>query len=195
MQRSPSNAQIFKAGLWYENPVLRQVLGICSTLAVTNLLINTMVMNAGLIFTVSMSSLTVSLLRQHMPTRIRMMVQTLIIESFDNSKRIIAVGREGSGLRADYILKTELREFQAQLFNGKSPEVHIRVNLKLVRMPQREIVSATRFSVTVKSGGPKLDKIIATFDTALGRILKRTVTWTIMEIHRRSAKGGGRRRG
>jgi Na+-transporting NADH:ubiquinone oxidoreductase subunit D len=82
MQRTPSNTQIFKAGLWQDNPVLRQVLGICSTLAVTNLLINTMVMNAGLIFTLSMSSLTVSLLRKHMPTRIRMMVQTLIIASY-----------------------------------------------------------------------------------------------------------------
>ncbi len=123
------------------------------------------------------------------------LVQTLMIESFDNSKRIIAVGREGSGLRADYILKTELREFQAQLYNGQEPEVHIRVNLKLVRMPQREIVSATRFAVTVKSNGPKVDAIISAFDKALGRILKRTVTWTIKEIHRRSAKGGGRRRG
>jgi Na+-transporting NADH:ubiquinone oxidoreductase subunit D len=82
MQRTLSNTQIFKAGLWQDNPVLRQVLGICSTLAVTNLLINTMVMNAGLIFTLSMSSLTVSLLRKHMPMRIRMMVQTLIIASY-----------------------------------------------------------------------------------------------------------------
>ena len=62
--------------------MLRQILGICSTLAVTNLLINTMVMNAGLIFTLAMSSLTVSLLRNITPMRIRMMVQTLIIASY-----------------------------------------------------------------------------------------------------------------
>jgi len=77
-----SNIQIFKEGLWKDNPVLRQILGICSTLAVTNLLVNTMVMNAGLIFTLSMSSLTVSLLRSITPMRIRMMVQTLIIASY-----------------------------------------------------------------------------------------------------------------
>jgi Na+-transporting NADH:ubiquinone oxidoreductase subunit D len=74
--------EIFKVGLWKDNPVLRQVLGICSTLAVTNLLVNTLVMNAGLIFTVCMSSMTVSFLRKHIPTRIRMMVQTLIIASY-----------------------------------------------------------------------------------------------------------------
>ena len=80
--KPPSNLDIFKAGLWKDNPVLRQILGICSTLAVTNLLVNTLVMNAGLVFTLCMSSLTVSLLRNYTPMRIRMMVQTLIIASY-----------------------------------------------------------------------------------------------------------------
>ena len=82
MPKPPRNNDIFKAGLWKDNPVLRQVLGICSTLAVTNLMVNTLVMNAGLIFTLAMSSLTVSLLRTYTPLRIRMMVQTLIIASY-----------------------------------------------------------------------------------------------------------------
>ena len=82
MPKRPSNSEIFKAGLWKDNPVLRQVLGICSTLAVTNLLVNTLVMNAGLIFTLTMSSVTVSLLRNQIPSRIRMMIQTLIIASY-----------------------------------------------------------------------------------------------------------------
>jgi Na+-transporting NADH:ubiquinone oxidoreductase subunit D len=82
MPRTPSSSDIFKAGLWRDNPVLRQVLGICSTLAVTNLMVNTLVMNAGLIFTLTMSCLTVSILRTYTPMRIRMMVQTLIIASY-----------------------------------------------------------------------------------------------------------------
>lgn len=82
MPKRLTNTQIFVQGLWSDNPVLRQVLGICSTLAVTNLLLNTLVMNAGLIFTVTMSSLTVSILRKYTPMRIRMMAQTLIIASY-----------------------------------------------------------------------------------------------------------------
>jgi Na+-transporting NADH:ubiquinone oxidoreductase subunit D len=78
----PSNLEIFKQGLWKDNPVLRQVLGICSTLAVTNLVANTLVMCAGLIFTTAMSCLTVSMLRNYTPMRIRMMAQTLIIASY-----------------------------------------------------------------------------------------------------------------
>jgi len=66
-------------GLWDNNPVFRQVLGICSTLAVTNLVLNTMVMCLALVWTTALSCLTVSLLRELTPHRIRMMVQTLII--------------------------------------------------------------------------------------------------------------------
>jgi Na+-transporting NADH:ubiquinone oxidoreductase subunit D len=82
MPKTPSSVEIFKTGLWKDNPVLRQVLGICSTLAVTNLIENTLVMNAGLIFSLSMSCVTVSILRNITPIRIRMMVQTLIIASY-----------------------------------------------------------------------------------------------------------------
>ena len=66
-------------GLWRNNPIFRQVLGICSTLAVTNLLLNTTVMCAALTLTTALSCVTVSLLRNWTPRRIRMMVQVLII--------------------------------------------------------------------------------------------------------------------
>ncbi|MFH0964392.1 MAG: Rnf-Nqr domain containing protein [Planctomycetota bacterium] len=78
--RPPRNA--FLTALWYENPIFRQILGICSTLAATNLLINTLFMCAGLTFVAVMSSVTVSALRAYTPQRIRMMVQTLIIASY-----------------------------------------------------------------------------------------------------------------
>lgn len=73
---------IFISGLWRENPVFRQILGICSALAVTNLLVNTLIMGLSLIFVTAMSNLTVSILRNITPPRIRMMVQTLIIASY-----------------------------------------------------------------------------------------------------------------
>ncbi len=66
-------------GLWTNNPIFGQVLGICSTLAVTNMVLNTLVMCAALILTLSMSSLSISLLRSWTPRNIRMMIETLII--------------------------------------------------------------------------------------------------------------------
>ncbi len=73
---------IFMTGFWRENPVFRQILGICSALAVTNLMVNTLIMSLSLVFVTAMSNLTVSILRNVTPQRIRMMVQTLVIASY-----------------------------------------------------------------------------------------------------------------
>ena len=81
MAKLTSRAIIIK-GLWTDNPVLRQILGICSALAVTNLMVNTLIMGLSLIFVTALSNVTVSALRNITPTRIRMMVQTLIIASY-----------------------------------------------------------------------------------------------------------------
>jgi len=82
MPAPPPNREIIRNGFWAENPIFRHTLGICSTLAVTNVVANTLVMDAGLIFTMALSSLTVSLLRGVTPIRIRMMVQMLVIASY-----------------------------------------------------------------------------------------------------------------
>jgi len=65
--------------VWGENPIFRQVLGICSALAVTNLMFNTLLMCGGLIWATSMSALTISLMRNWIPKRVRIMVSVLII--------------------------------------------------------------------------------------------------------------------
>jgi Na+-transporting NADH:ubiquinone oxidoreductase subunit D len=77
-----STKTLFHDGFWKNNPIFVQVLGICSTLAVTNLLANTLFMCFGLVFAAAMSSLTISLLRNYIPGRIRMIVQVLIIATF-----------------------------------------------------------------------------------------------------------------
>ena len=69
----------FVEPLGKNNPVFVQILGICSTLAVTNKLQNTLVMTLGVMFTAALSSWTISLLRNHIPSRIRMMVETMVI--------------------------------------------------------------------------------------------------------------------
>ena len=96
-----TSREIFIKGLWDENPVFRQILGICSALAVTNLMINTLIMGVSLVFVTAMSCLTVSLLRNITPSRIRMMVQVLIISTY-----VIIV---------DIILKAQMPEISKAL--------------------------------------------------------------------------------
>lgn len=72
----------FMDPLGKNNPVFAQILGICSTLAVTNKLENTVIMSMGVLFTTALSGLTISLIRKLIPARVRMMAETLIIASF-----------------------------------------------------------------------------------------------------------------
>ncbi len=74
-----SPGQILKENLWSNNPIFMQVLGICSALAVTNLLTNTMIMTLGVTFVTAMSSFTVSVIKSLIPRKVRMIVQTLVI--------------------------------------------------------------------------------------------------------------------
>ena len=74
--------ETLKDGLWKSNPISIQILGVCSALAVTNKLENSLVMGVALIFVCVGSNLFVSLLRKVTPRRIRMIAEVAIIATF-----------------------------------------------------------------------------------------------------------------
>ncbi len=74
--------EVFLTSAFKENSIWRQILGICSALAVTNLMLNSLIMGLGVIFTLALSCFTISLIRNHTPRSVRMMVQTLIIAAY-----------------------------------------------------------------------------------------------------------------
>ena len=63
------------------NPISLQVLGICSALAVTTKLETSIVMSAAVIAVLTLSNLTVSVIRNLIPASIRIIVQLTIIAS------------------------------------------------------------------------------------------------------------------
>jgi Na+-transporting NADH:ubiquinone oxidoreductase subunit D len=69
-------------GLYTANPITRQILGICSTLAVTNRVDKALVMGAALIFVTGLSNLFLSLLRKMIPNRIRMIAEMAVVSTF-----------------------------------------------------------------------------------------------------------------
>jgi len=74
--------QTLRDGIYHNNPITCQVLGICSALAVTNQVSSAMVMGAALIFVVTCSNTLVSILRRQIPLRIRMIAEVAIIATF-----------------------------------------------------------------------------------------------------------------
>lgn len=108
------------------------------------------------------------------------LIQTRLVESFENSGKIISVGRDAVGLRSDYILKTELRHFEALYFEPGPPVIYIQMNAKLVKMPQRVIIANLTEQRKIPAASQSLNDVVLAFDDALGKILKRVVEWALV---------------
>jgi electron transport complex protein RnfE len=74
--------QDFLRGIWRENPVLIQMLGLCPALAVTNSVANSLAMGVATFFVLMGSSLLVSSFKRFVPHEVRISTYILIIATF-----------------------------------------------------------------------------------------------------------------
>ncbi|MGQ9672099.1 MAG: electron transport complex subunit RsxE [Candidatus Aminicenantales bacterium] len=77
-----SAAQDFLKGLGSQNPIFRQMLGMCPTLAVTNAVINGIAMGLATAFVLIFSSFVISLIKKLIPNQVRIASYIVIIASF-----------------------------------------------------------------------------------------------------------------
>ena len=119
------------------------------------------------------------------------LVQTLLVESFDNSGRIAGVARQGSGLRTDYLLKSDLREFHAEMYKGAPARIRIRLHVRLVRWTDRDIVASRTFEASTLLAGESNEAIVTGFDAAVGGVLKQVVEWSLRQMHRQRGRRAG----
>ena len=111
--------------------------------------------------------------------RAPLMVQTRIVDSFENTRKIVAVARETIELRANYVLQPDLRNFEALYYYGEPPIVRVRIIAKLMRMPDRQIIGVGSFERCVRARADKVPKVVQAFDQALGSVIKALVSWTL----------------
>ncbi len=79
---SRTAGQDFLKGLWQENPIFRQMLGMCPTLAVTNAVINGVAMGLATAFVLIFSSFLISLIKKLIPNQVRIACYVVIIATF-----------------------------------------------------------------------------------------------------------------
>ena len=76
-----SSKQILTGPLIDKNPITLHVLGICSALAITNALMSSLIMSVALTTVLVISNVAISLVRRHLPSSVRLIVQITIIAS------------------------------------------------------------------------------------------------------------------
>ncbi|UCC81570.1 MAG: electron transport complex subunit E [Gemmatimonadota bacterium] len=82
MPRQTTPGQDLTRGIWRENPVLIQMLGLCPALAVTNTVVNSIAMGLATFFVLLCSSILVSTFRKLIPSEVRISTYILIIATF-----------------------------------------------------------------------------------------------------------------
>ena len=112
--------------------------------------------------------------------RIPLLVQTAILQSFENSRAITAIDRESAGLRADFILDPGIRHFEAVYDSANGPpEIWVAMNVRLVDPSSRDVVAQTLFERRERASANDVPSIVTAFDEALGGVMKEIVVWTV----------------
>lgn len=112
--------------------------------------------------------------------RAPVIVQRALLEGFENSGKIAAVARDTQGIRADYLLQTDLRSFEARYdAPDMVPTVVVEIATKLLRTPDRVIVAALEVRHTAAAAANSVPAVVAAFDTALSDVVEEIVTWAL----------------
>jgi cholesterol transport system auxiliary component len=111
--------------------------------------------------------------------RVPFVVQAALIEAFEKSQVFSGISSESSGLQADFVLATEIRDFAA-IYDSPNgpPRVRVQLNAELVRMPGRKILAETVATGEAAGAGNDIPAIVQAFSGALGAAADDLVTWT-----------------
>ena len=107
------------------------------------------------------------------------MVQDLLVESFENTGKIAAIDRESLALRADFVLEPDLRDFTAIYTGADPPVVRVRMGLKLVRLPDKQIVAQHTASADAHATQNSVAGVVEAFNTAIHQVISDAVAWTL----------------
>ena len=102
-----------------------------------------------------------------------------ILRTLEDSGKIAAVARQGSGIAADVRLELDIRRYEADYAGGSVPAATIEVNAKLLRSVGQEVVASRTFRNAVPAAGTDTALVARAFGDALGTIARDIAGWTL----------------
>jgi cholesterol transport system auxiliary component len=110
--------------------------------------------------------------------RLPFLVQSALIEAFENDGRVNGVGRDTDGLRSDYLLETDIRDFQAHydVMDG-IPTAEVRIAARMIATHGRTIARALSAQAKVPATENKVPAVVTALNQALGKALDQIVNW------------------
>jgi cholesterol transport system auxiliary component len=112
--------------------------------------------------------------------RVPALVQTELIEAFENSRAFKAVGPDSLDLRADLVVQGDLRHFEA-VYDSASPMpvAWVALAVKLVKMPEQKILAESLITARETASANATPQIVLAFSAATGSVAKQVVAWVL----------------
>jgi cholesterol transport system auxiliary component len=112
------------------------------------------------------------------------LVQAVLIETFENSRAVGAVGAQSLSLRADFVLEGDLRHFEAVYDSPPGgadtpPTVWVALAVKLVKVPEHTIIAQTLFAARQPAAANATPQIVLAFNTAMASVAQQVVGWAV----------------
>ena len=112
--------------------------------------------------------------------RAPLLVQTALLDAFEKSGALAGVARDSAALRADLVLETELRDFEAVYDSPNAvPRVSVGFTARLIKIPERSIVAQTTIARQASAAANEIPAVVRAFDEALGAAADELVRWAV----------------
>lgn len=109
------------------------------------------------------------------------MVTDGILRTLEDSGRIRAVARQGSGIGADYKLVMDMRRFESEYATGASvPSAVIEINAKLLHVRDQQVVASHTFLQSVPATAPAVVDVVTAFEQALAANSRDIAGWILV---------------
>lgn len=117
------------------------------------------------------------------------MLERALLRVLEDSGKIPAVARVGSGVNADYRLLLDVRRFESDYAGASTPRAVIEVNAKLMHAQDRDVVASRTFLHAEPAGATDVARVVDAFERGLGRVSRDIAGWTLTtgQSHERTA--------
>jgi len=116
------------------------------------------------------------------------MIEDAVLRALEDSGKIPAVARQGSGIAADYKLVMDLRRFESDYGAGATPNATIELNAKLLHSAgEQDVVASRTFVQSVPAASTAVSDVVDAFNRGLGQVAHDVAGWTLVsgELHQR----------
>ncbi|KRP97221.1 hypothetical protein PFLL34_02068 [Pseudomonas fluorescens] len=108
------------------------------------------------------------------------LLRNRLLDGFQRDGRVTLLSTDETNLQADYELGGQLQAFQSE-YRGKSVEVVIRLDARLVRGRDHRIIASRRFEVRQPVSDAKVPAVVAAFGQAGDQLNKQVVDWVVSQ--------------